>query len=153
MLDEGLEVLTKLWTGTPVSHTGPYYTLDNARFLPTPYQSPRIPIWIAGVWPHKRPFRRAAQWDGVFPTGQNGDLSPQDVREIRAYIQSYRTVTTPFDVVFGGRLHEKREVERETLLTEYAKVGVTWWLESFWADTPLTYVQSVIQQGPPRQTR
>lgn len=150
MLDEGLAVLTKLWTGTPVSHTGSYYTLDNARFLPTPYQRPRIPIWIAGVWPNKRPFRRAAQWDGVFPIGKYGDISPQDVREIRAYMQSHRTVTMPFDVAVGGRLYEKLEEERGAFVSDYAAAGVTWWLESFWADTAVAHVQTVIRNGPPR---
>lgn len=149
MLDEGLEILTQLWTGTPVSYKGTYYTLDKARFLPTPRQAPRIPIWIAGVWPGTRPFQRAARWDGVFPTGRHGDLTPQQVRDLIAYIHSFHTVTTPFDVVISGRLHEKPTAESEVVVTEYAQAGVTWWLESFWADMSLTYVQSVIQRGPP----
>lgn len=49
MLDEALDVLTQLWTGTAVSYSGKHYSLHETRFLPTPYQSPRIPIWVAGV--------------------------------------------------------------------------------------------------------
>jgi alkanesulfonate monooxygenase SsuD/methylene tetrahydromethanopterin reductase-like flavin-dependent oxidoreductase (luciferase family) len=59
MLDEGLEVLTGLWSGEPFSHQGQHYTVQSARFLPMPVQSPRIPIWVAGIWPRKAPLRRA----------------------------------------------------------------------------------------------
>ena len=62
MLDEGLESLTGLWSGQ-------YYHIEQAQFLPAPVQQPRIPIWVAGFWPNKRPFRRMAGWDGMFPTG------------------------------------------------------------------------------------
>src|SRR5262245_21171049 len=34
MLDEGLDVITGLWTGTPLTYTGTYYTTENAHFLP-----------------------------------------------------------------------------------------------------------------------
>src|SRR5438874_5033871 len=67
MLDEGLAVLTGLWRGEPFTHHGAHYTVDGAHFLPRPLQQPRIPIWLAGIWPHPRPFRRAAKWDGVVP--------------------------------------------------------------------------------------
>jgi len=148
-LDEGLEVLTRLWTGELVSYQGRHYTLDQARFLPTPYQTPRIPIWIAGVWPGTRPFRRAARWDGVFPTGRYGDLTPQHIHEMMAYIETYRTTAGSFDVVVNGRLHEKATAETAGLLQQYADAGVTWWLESFWPDTPLSKVESLVRQGPP----
>jgi len=61
MLDEGLEVLTGLWSGEPFSFHGRYYWVEEATLLPRPVQQPRIPIWVAGIWPHKPPFRRAAR--------------------------------------------------------------------------------------------
>src|SRR6185369_963188 len=63
MLDEGLDVLMGLWSGEEFSYSGEQYQVERARFLPTPVQQPRIPIWVAGVWPRKAPFRRAAHWD------------------------------------------------------------------------------------------
>jgi len=149
MLDEGLAVLTGLWTGNPVKYQGKYYSLENAHFLPASFQTPRIPIWIAGVWSGTRPFRRAAQWDGIFPTGRNGTLTPDDIREMREYIAQYRTATTPFDIVFGGRAHEIAPEDRNAHVAEYAAAGVTWWLESVWADVALASVQSIIADGPP----
>lgn len=149
MLDEGLDVLTGLWTGTPLTYKGTHYTVENAQFLPTPYQRPRIPIWIAGVWPGTRPFRRAARWDGIIPTGRNGMPSPDDIRQMRTYINNYRTATTPFDVVFQGRAHEVPAEDRGQHVADYAAAGVTWWLEQVWPDVALTEVRSIIDQGPP----
>ena len=149
MLDEGLDVLTGLWSGTPLTYEGTYYTLEDAQFLPPPYQTPRIPVWIAGVWPGTRPFRRAARWDGIIPTGRTGTPSPNDIRDMRAYIDSYRTATTPFDVVFQGRAHELPAAERGAHVADYAAAGVTWWLEQVWPDVALTEVRSIIDHGPP----
>src|SRR5438132_977056 len=67
-LDESLDVLAGLWSGEPFTYHGRHYTVENQRFLPKPVQSPRIPIWVAATWPHKAPFRRAARWDGLYPT-------------------------------------------------------------------------------------
>ena len=78
MLDEALELLEQLWTGEPVVHHGRFYhhrgdggPQDTAErpvpFLPRPLQRPRVPPWVAGVWPNKRPFRRAARYDGLVP--------------------------------------------------------------------------------------
>ena len=149
MLDEGLDVMTGLWTGTPLTYKGTYYTVEDAHFLPPPYQTPRIPVWIAGVWPGTRPFRRAARWDGIFPIGRTGTLSPDDIRRMRAYIDHHRTATTPFDVVFGGRAHDLAAAERSAHVAEYAAAGVTWWKESVWPDVALTEVRSIIDHGPP----
>ena len=67
MLDEALDVITRLWTGERVDHRGTHYTVEGARFAPTPVQTPRIPIWVGGFWPYTRPMKRAARWDGVMP--------------------------------------------------------------------------------------
>ena len=55
LLDDGLERLTALWDG---------------EFEPAPVQRPRIPVWVAARWPNRRPVRRAARWDGLFPIDQ-----------------------------------------------------------------------------------
>lgn len=150
LLDEGLAVLSGLWSGAPFSYQGAHYTITEARFLPPPVQRPRIPIWVAGVWPGTRPFQRAARWDGIVPIGRSGDLTPDEVVAMRAYIQAHRDSDTPFDVVLGGRAYERDAAEAAALLARYAAAGVTWWLESFWADAPLHTVQAVIRRGPPQ---
>ncbi len=150
MLDEGLDVLNGLWSGESFSYHGKHYTIDDARFLPRPVQQPRIPIWVAGWWPGTRPFRRASRWDGIVPNGGNGELAPADIEAMRAYIQVHRTTDAPFDVVAGGRAHERDAADAADMLARNAAAGVTWWLESFWADE-LSKAQSVIRRGPPQQ--
>src|SRR5579863_6868421 len=80
-LDEGFDVLAGLWSGERFSYEGQYYTARDALFLPTPVQSPRIPIWVAGIWPNKAPMRRAARWDGFFPIANEHTVQPEEVRE------------------------------------------------------------------------
>lgn len=149
MLDEGLDVITGLWTGTPFRFKGTYYNIDNAQFLPPPHQTPRIPIWVAGVWPGTRPFRRAARWDGIIPIGRTGTMQPDDIRDMRAYIDRHRTATTPFDVVFSGRAHDLPAAERSAHVAAYADAGVTWWKESVWPSAALSEVRAIIDVGPP----
>ncbi|GCE10033.1 LLM class flavin-dependent oxidoreductase [Dictyobacter aurantiacus] len=48
MLDEGLAILTHLWSGEEFSYEGEHYHLSKVQFLPKPLQQPRIPIWVAG---------------------------------------------------------------------------------------------------------
>ncbi len=78
--------------------------MKKVTFLPTPVQIPRIPIWVGGFWPHKRPFRRAACWDGAFPLNTDGPYTPapDTLRTIKAYIEQHRQSTAPFDMVIMG---------------------------------------------------
>jgi alkanesulfonate monooxygenase SsuD/methylene tetrahydromethanopterin reductase-like flavin-dependent oxidoreductase (luciferase family) len=132
MLDEGLEVLTGLWSGEKFAHEGKHYQIKDAQFLPKPVQQPRIPVWVAGVWPNKRPFRRAARWDGVMPGWDLfGDpkQSQQDVRDMVAYIKEHRTSNEPFEVAHGGKTSGTDQEADSKELSVYKEAGVTWWLE------------------------
>jgi F420-dependent oxidoreductase-like protein len=46
-LHEAVEVMTRLWTGEPVSFAGGYYRLDGAVGLPRPVQDP-LPLLVGG---------------------------------------------------------------------------------------------------------
>jgi F420-dependent oxidoreductase-like protein len=48
MLDEGVQIMQRMWTDDSVSFDGRYYTLDGAICSPKPLQKPHIPFWIAG---------------------------------------------------------------------------------------------------------
>lgn len=150
MLDESLEVLTQLWSGEKVNYEGNHYQLSDVQFLPKPLQQPRIPIWVAGNWPNKKPFRRAAQWDGVFPLMLERALTPDDFREILGYIHAQRTQTTPFDVVAGGLTSGTDKAQDAAHVASFAEVGATWWLECFYPRHTLEQVRQRIHQGPPR---
>src|SRR5436190_20763774 len=79
MLDEGLDVLRRLWSGGQVTHRGEHYTVNGVTLAPTPVQE-RVPVWIGGNRPAS--LRRASRWDGWIadssaPTGMT--LAPDDV--------------------------------------------------------------------------
>ena len=168
MLDEGLAILTGLWSGEPFQHAGVHYHIRQAQFLPRPVQTPRIPIWVGGSWPLKAPFRRAARWDGVFPLGHNlgftDMLSPEDIAAMLSFVQEQRAQVgapglsnTPFDVVHAGISSGSDPEGDRALAQAYAQVGVTWWLEHLvpdrwgsWTDWPLEAMRQRIHQGPPR---
>jgi Luciferase-like monooxygenase len=150
-LDEGLAILTGLWTGEEFEFTGKHYSLRKTRFLPTPVQRPRPPVWIAGWWPHKRPFRRAAKWDGIFPELPEGAVpSPDDLRTILAFIDASGGRRPGFDVVLNGYTPNASDDAAETV-APYAEAGLTWWLERI-DPTRLFSAESALERivaGPP----
>jgi alkanesulfonate monooxygenase SsuD/methylene tetrahydromethanopterin reductase-like flavin-dependent oxidoreductase (luciferase family) len=151
MLDEGLEVLTGLWSGEPFSFDGEHYHVREARHAPTPLQQSRIPIWVAGIWPHKRPFRRAAQWDGVAPLrADEQPLTPDDVRALAAYTQEWRTGSGPFEIVLVGGTGQMEPRAAADHVAALAEAGATWRQEGFLPGDTITDVRQRIRQGPPR---
>ena len=48
-LDEGLEVLDRLWSGEQVTHHGTHYTVSDVTLAPLPLQRPRVPILMCPV--------------------------------------------------------------------------------------------------------
>lgn len=136
-LDESLEILAGLWSGQPFNFHGEHFQVEEMTFLPTPVQSPRIPIWVVGAWPRKRSMLRTLRWDGVCPVrmhddGSFGELSPGDVREIKAFADAHRSAKTPFDIVIEGESSGSEPERAAARVGPYAEAGATWWLESAW---------------------
>src|SRR5215469_508634 len=111
-LDESLTLLDALWSGQPVTFHGEYLTAEDVTMLPRPVQQPRIPIWCAGRWPNKAPFRRAARWDGVMPThvryGLGETMPPEELRAAVRFTHEQRTATSAFDVALDGQTDGSR---------------------------------------------
>ena len=161
MLDEGLDVLTRLWSGDPTSYQGQHYQINNVIFQPPTLQQPRIPIWVAGVWPRKPPFRRAARWDGMFPIKNDGTeptdmtsempvLTPHDIEHAVIFTKSHRVSKGPFDVVTGVQNSMMSRSELGRIAAEYEDAGLTWQTHSFgpWNGT-IEECRARIRQGPP----
>lgn len=155
-LDEGLAVLTGLWSGEAFSFRGTHYRLEPMRFAPRPCQAPTIPVWVAGYWPHRAAFRRAARWQGVFPasrvTEETGAPMPLD--ELAAVLDVIRAARGPagldgFDVmVTGGTPSDTSEALE--IVAPYRDAGVTWWSEGLngWRG-PLPEMMDRLRAGPP----
>jgi alkanesulfonate monooxygenase SsuD/methylene tetrahydromethanopterin reductase-like flavin-dependent oxidoreductase (luciferase family) len=146
LLDEALEVVLALWGGEPVTHDGPAFALRDARVLPTPRQQPRPPVWLACVWPHRRPLRRAARYDGVFPVSHVQTLGEDELRQVMRIVGEDRPPGAgPFDLVVVN--HERADAAR---LAELAAAGVTWWLQGFGERPLLADVEDAAAAGPPQ---
>ncbi len=152
-LDEGLDVLTGLWTGQPFAYKGEHYRVHRTTFLPAALQSPRIPIWVAGIWPRPKPFLRAAKWDGVIPLRHGGPMTAQDIVAMRAAMERVQPLPETFDIV---KIHSVGTQDRRRSAQEaarFAEVGVTWWLDSlFTARNSLDALREHILQGPARES-
>lgn len=161
MLDEGLELLTRLWSGQVVQHDGQFYHVRHTQFTPTPIQQPRIPIWVAGMWPNKAPFRRATRWDGACPQGRglpfDQQMSPQGIAEVVAYIAQQGA--PPIELIHEGFTPGHDRPSDAATVAAYAAVGVTWWMENVspwrygwnWQGPyPVEQMRARVRGGPPR---
>jgi alkanesulfonate monooxygenase SsuD/methylene tetrahydromethanopterin reductase-like flavin-dependent oxidoreductase (luciferase family) len=154
VLDESLAILTGLWSGQPFSYQGKHYAIDNVTFLPTPVQSPRIPIWVGGGWPNHGPTLRAARWDGscLYKQSDDGswqDMTPSDVQALRTTVERQRATAVPFDIVVGGRQRRDDWEQDRALIRSLAEVGATWWSE--WVPAAdLSTMRAAIARGPLR---
>ncbi|HEX8123903.1 MAG TPA: LLM class flavin-dependent oxidoreductase [Solirubrobacteraceae bacterium] len=113
LLDDGLATLARYWD----------------EFAPGPVQRPRIPVWIAARWPNRRPVRRAARWDGLFPIDLPG---PEALAELREEVDGDLIVTN----------------EAGTDPQPWAEAGATWCLTGFGKDPTRAAVQAAIDAGP-----
>lgn len=141
LLDEGLEVITSLWHGQRVTHTGAQLHVDDVLQVPAPIQEPRIPIWCAAIWPHTTPVRRAARWDGIVPMGS---LTPGHVVDLKATVDRHQAAPAPFDIALATAAATGAPI------ADYEAAGATWWLVSLDPRASLRSLQAVVGDGPPR---
>jgi alkanesulfonate monooxygenase SsuD/methylene tetrahydromethanopterin reductase-like flavin-dependent oxidoreductase (luciferase family) len=123
LLDRGLERLSAFWSG---------------EFEPLPLQRPRIPVWVAGRWPNRRPVRRAAKWDGLFPIDLPG---PDALAELVDEVRGLRDASAgPFDFVV--------EVPPGADVAPWEAAGATWVLTAFGRQPRAVEVREAIDGGP-----
>lgn len=154
-LDEGLTILAGLWSGQQFSFDGKHYSLEPMTFLPAPV-SP-IPIWVGGSWPNRRPFRRAARFDGVLPM-LSGELTEESLRPVVDFVTAHREHSlAAVDVIVSGASEPDG-----TGIPSGIRELATWWLEDisplrFGWDWPqlaevwdVSALRARIVAGPPR---
>jgi len=65
LLEDSLEIVTRLFTGEVVDYDGKRVSLQHAQMLPVPVQRPHPPIWIGGSGP-KRTLPLVARYADVW---------------------------------------------------------------------------------------
>lgn len=139
MPDESLDILTAAWSGQPVHHHGPHYTVDGIQFLPRPVQRPGVPVWAAGFPGNVRPLRRAARCQGFFPV--NLGHADQLAEAVAAIAGLRPPLAAPYDIAVG--------LPPGSDPAPYAEAGATWWLPEFDpATVSLDQVRGVLRDGP-----
>jgi alkanesulfonate monooxygenase SsuD/methylene tetrahydromethanopterin reductase-like flavin-dependent oxidoreductase (luciferase family) len=118
-LDAGLERLVAYWHG---------------EFEPRPAH--RVPIWLAAHWPNRRPVRRAARYDGVFPIDLPG---PEALTELAAEVRALRPGGGPFDLVVTN--------PAGTDPAPWEAAGATWCLTGFGPSPTAAAVRAAIDDG------
>ncbi len=134
-LDEGLELLCRLWSGEEVTHNGPHFTADGVRFEPRSLQVPRIPVWVAAPSGKPRPLRRAARYDGICT-----DVGPAEAPALLERLRRERGDLDGFEVVVMG--------EPGTSSSEWERAGATWWIVDFPDPVDPEAVAALIADGP-----
>lgn len=81
LLEETLEVVTRLMTGERVSFSGRHVTLQDAQVQPVPVQQPHPPIWIGGSGP-RRTLPLVAKWADAWHTWGNPEQLAKMSRRI-----------------------------------------------------------------------
>lgn len=81
-MDEGLEILSRLWREEHVTFAGDHYRLDDATISPRPIQNP-LPLWVGGS--AAAAIERTARWG----TGwQAGIETAEDIAPVIAAIKT-----------------------------------------------------------------
>ncbi len=169
MLDETIDILKLLFQGKQFDYNGKHYHLkltqmDEQHYPPRPIQQPRIPLWVVGVWPHKKSMQRVLKADGLLPQKMNAagefvEVTPEDIREMRKFIESSSVGAvgvdlggtpqpTPFDIVVEGKTSDM-DPKTPGKLAAFAEAGATWWIEGMWGYSLEDAVKR-IRQGPPQ---
>jgi hypothetical protein len=158
MLDETIEILTLLYQRKPFDFAGEHFQvklslLDEVFYPPSPVQQPRIPIWIPGIWPHKKSMTRALKCDGVLLEKQSAKgkperVTPADVAEIKTFVDENRTLSSPFDIIVSGSTVRMDSEQQQETMASWAKAGATWWIEEMYNE-PTDTVADRVHLGPP----
>jgi hypothetical protein len=158
MLDETIDILTLLYQREQFDYNGKHYhlkltQLDPMHYPPKPLQQPRVPLWCVGIWRRRQSMHRVLKCDGVIvearaSDGSRRDVTAQELREIKSYVDASRSASTPFDIVLHGSVAALDRAGLQEKLLPLIEAGATWWIEGLWEASEDAAIQR-IRRGPP----
>jgi hypothetical protein len=158
MLDEGIEVMTALWSGE-LAYSGRHYEVDlRARRelfdMPGPVQGDRVPIWVVGAWPRPKSMERVLRCDGLLPVvmaegGGFRTTTPDDVRAMIEWLDANGGRRPDFDVVMEGETPASDPAKAREIVAPWRDAGCTWWLEARWNGGSAAELRARLEGGPP----
>ncbi|OBA99447.1 LLM class F420-dependent oxidoreductase [Mycobacteriaceae bacterium 1482268.1] len=138
LLDEALDVLSKVITGDDVAHEGTSFAARGVRLRPIPTTPP--PVWVGGNSKPavRRAVSRAQGWApfntfGYAAASRTAEISTlEDLESAIAWAKKYAAEigrTEPLDICFsvGNLLDDSKSTdERHSTLAKLESMGVTW---------------------------
>jgi alkanesulfonate monooxygenase SsuD/methylene tetrahydromethanopterin reductase-like flavin-dependent oxidoreductase (luciferase family) len=128
--EEGIELITKLWTGDEVTFHGRFYHVERIRLAMRPVRQPRPPIWIGAT--AEAGIVRAARLGDAWMIGPGVEF-----QKIRRHLDLYRGSLAELgrplrrdypifrEVLVAPTAAEAREAAQAWLLTKY-EAYFTW---------------------------
>jgi F420-dependent oxidoreductase-like protein len=101
LLEDALEIVTRLFTGEVVSYQGKLISLEDAALRPRPVQQPHPPIWVGGSGP-RRTLPLAARFADVW----HSFGTPNSLREASARLDELAVAAgrDPASIMRAGSL-------------------------------------------------
>jgi alkanesulfonate monooxygenase SsuD/methylene tetrahydromethanopterin reductase-like flavin-dependent oxidoreductase (luciferase family) len=163
MLDEGIDLIHRLWEGE-LKFSGRHCTIDlsareDLHRVGHPVQRRRIPIWAVGAWPRPRSMRRVVRCDGLLPVCIDSErrfrpTTPKDIRAMWRWLEERGKTRESFDVIAEGETPTDDAVRAAAIVGPWAETGCTWWIETRWqlpheSDARMREVRQRLLAGPP----
>ena len=100
-------------------------------------------------------MQRVLKCDGILPAilGPDkkwGELKPEHVREIKAFVEKNRELESPFDIIVEKTSPGDDPEAAKALIRPWIEAGATWWIESMWAEKDQGVWRRRLLQGPPK---
>jgi probable F420-dependent oxidoreductase len=128
-VDEVVDVCKRLWTEETVTHHGEFFSFDDAVFEPKPVQKPWPPILVGGE--SKAALRRAARLgDGWIGMSHTFETAAEQIALLRKYLHDQGRDDATFQIVLGGPVSSRDEVE------QWEALGVTRMIVAPWRRSP-----------------
>jgi probable F420-dependent oxidoreductase len=159
-LEEGVAAMTAAWTGEPVRMRTARFAADGNVMQPTPYASPRPPLWRGGngrraIESAARSFDGWVPFEVVAPRAVDTRTAPLSVDTLPARIRLFREEAErhgreqPLDVCLvrpgrGWLADRSRAVEE---LQALDAMGVTWVAPQLAGSSPSELAESVAALG------
>ena len=102
ILDEQLEIWSKVFATSPVSHQGEFYSFDNVYLEPKAWTASGPAMWFGGESVHGKVLERLVRYgSGFHPLGR---VAPDDVAALRAGLAAAGRSMDDLELVGGTRV-------------------------------------------------
>jgi len=138
MLDEGVGLVADLLEGRTVDHHGAHFEAKGVGLDHPSVQHPRPPFWFATRGEARRPVRRAARFEGIFPIEVDGERFARILDEILAI----RGDLDSFDIAI--------QAHPDGSTPDFVDRGATWLMQTWPALADPDDVLARVAAGPQR---